>query len=96
LGSGVALVAGTWLLLSTPFLATDESGALRWRDLVVGAFIAALALARITGLLGRGWPSYVNAALGLWLPATAFLLADATAVRWNEAIVGGLWSCRPL
>lgn len=86
---GTLLVLGAWLLLS-PFL-LDYAGAQTalGNSLVAGTGVALFAL---LGLLrAPPWSAWAALVVGLWLMASAFALAGASApAYWNQLAVGAL------
>jgi hypothetical protein len=83
------VLVGIWLILS-PFLLPYSSADPAWRDVLLGAVIATLALLRITTLLWESWMSWINVALGAFLIISTFWLAESDAATWNGALAGGL------
>ena len=59
-------------------------------DALLGLTIAAVAVSRMATRPWLGWLGWLNAALGLWVLAAAFWLAESTQAAWNEAAVGAL------
>lgn len=86
---GVILLAGAWLIVSPYVLSYDGRDA-AWNPLLAGSLILLLALARVTFAVWASWISWINVALGTWLLGTSAWLAESSAARWNEAVVGGL------
>lgn len=86
---GVVLLAGAWLIVSPYVLAYDGRDA-AWNPTLVGILILLLALARVTFAAWVSWISWINVALGAWLLGTSAWLAESSAARWNEAVVGAL------
>ena len=90
LASGVLnVLLGFWLIASPVVLAYDaDDPALH--DALVGAAIAAIAVARLVTRPWRSWMGWLNAGLGLWLFAGVFWRAESATAGWNDAIVGAL------
>ena len=83
------VLLGLWLAVS-PLVLGYEDGDPARHDAIAGVAIAAIAATRLSTqpwVAGLGW---LNAALGMWLVAAAFWLAESTVASWNEAIVGAL------
>ena len=82
----INLVVGVWLIGSPFFVFFDPDVDEYWNPIACGVTIAVLSLTRL--LSGSTWPSWVNAAVGLWLFASAFWLADSNQASWNNALSG--------
>ena len=83
----IEVLVGLWLAASPWFVGSGGSTVLRWNDVVVGALLAVLAMARI---LRPGLPRTptVSFGLGAWTIVAAFVLsfqngATGTAPLWN-------------
>lgn len=85
--SGLNLLAGIWLIIA-PFVLGYAGADPYWNDIVFGAIVAALALARIVGAYRASWLSYVNALIGVWLFVSAFWLDSSGRAIWNDIILG--------
>ncbi|HEV2059886.1 MAG TPA: SPW repeat protein [Solirubrobacteraceae bacterium] len=83
------MFAGAWLIVSPYVLSYDGRDA-PWNPILAGILILLLALARLTFAVWVSWISWINVALGTWLLGTSAWLAESSAARWNEAVVGGL------
>ena len=61
-----------------------------WNAIIVGIIIATIAAMRLYGARRRGWLSWVNAALGVWLILSPFFsgVTGNHWVLWNFVIVG--------
>ncbi len=86
--AAVNLVLGGWLIGSPFFVFFDPDVDAYWNPIACGLLIAVLSLTRLFS--GAAWPGYVNAAIGGWLFASAFWLADTDQASWNNAISGAL------
>ena len=80
------LAVAAWLLAS-PFILDYSSGDSRLNPVIVGALVGALALLRL-GTWRAEWPSAINIALGAWLFASGFWLAESPAASWNAWLFG--------
>ena len=90
LASGVLnALLGVWLIASPIVLGYDVDDP-AWHDAIVGAAIAAIAVARLVTRPWRSWMGWLNAGVGLWLLAGVFWRAESAAASWNDAIVGAL------
>lgn len=85
--SGLNLLAGIWLIIS-PFVLGYLLPDTVWNPIGAGALILLLALARVSGAYRERWLSGVNALIGLWLIASAFVLADSGQAEGNVGFVG--------
>src|SRR3954454_12249569 len=87
--SGLNVVAGIWLIIA-PFVLGYGGGDPYWNDIVLGALIALVGVARVLSGTRYAWLSGLNMLFGAWVFAAAFWL-DATArASWNDAIVGAI------
>ncbi|MFC4447574.1 SPW repeat domain-containing protein [Halorussus aquaticus] len=91
--SGANALLGLWLFL-VPTFVWGVSGANYWNDLLIGAAIAILGAygfyaATDEGVVPR-WSSGLNALLGLWTIAAAFVWTLAGVAFWNAVVVGVL------
>lgn len=87
--SGALLLAGAWLIVS-PYALGYERGDAAWNPILVGALVLLLGLARLTLATWLSSISWLTAALGGWLVASALWLAESVAARWNEAVGGAV------
>lgn len=85
--SGLNVLAGVWLIISPWIVGYEDADAL-WNPIAFGAIVTTLGLARAAGAFRQTWLSWVNAAIGIWLFASAFWLADSAEASWNVGIVG--------
>src|SRR5207244_5134009 len=83
--SGMNVLAGAWLLL-VPYVLPGASPA--WNEIVFGAVIFVLALARITFAWRVPALSYVNAAMGTALMITGFWSNATTGAVVGDVLVG--------
>lgn len=87
--SGLNLLAGVWLIVS-PWVLDYDAGAAFWNTVVSGALVAGFAFLRVSGAHRQSWMSWINAAIGVWLFVSAFLLPDSGAGVWNGLVLGGI------
>ncbi len=85
--SGLNVLAGIWLIIS-PWVLNYGPGDPKWNNVVFGAIIALLALAKIGGALRATWLSAVNAVIGVWLFVAAFTIDSSWTAGWNDIILG--------
>lgn len=84
----VNLVLGIWLAVSPYVLSFADQTTPAWNAHVVGIVILALVAAAIWAF--QKWEEWINAALGLWLVVSPWLLgfSGLTAPLWNQIVVG--------
>lgn len=87
--AAINLVAGVWLVIS-PWVLGYTGADATWNPVVFGAIVVLLALVRMAGGARESIIGYLNAAIGLWLFASAFWLADSAQAFWNVLLVGAL------
>jgi peptidoglycan/LPS O-acetylase OafA/YrhL len=80
------VVAGIWLIIA-PFVLGYGEGDPRWNDIVFGAIVAVLALARLAAPR-LAWISAINMVIGAWIFASAFWLDQTSTASWNDGILG--------
>lgn len=85
--SGLNVLAGIWLIIA-PFVLGYQSGDPIWNDVVFGAIVAVLALARVAGAQRASELSWVNALIGVWIFASAFWLDSSGTAAANDIILG--------
>ena len=84
--SSLNALAGVWLVVA-PFVLDYGAGEPRWNDVVFGAIVTVLALARVAAYRASEL-SWLSAFVGAWLFAAAFWLdAGSTAAR-NDIVLG--------
>ena len=81
------LLAGIWLIVS-PFALDYVAGDSRWNPVVCGALVAFLALMRVMGAYRAAWLAWISVALGAWMFASGFWLAESLAASWNAWLLG--------
>lgn len=85
--SGLNVLAGIWLIIA-PFVLGYSNGDPYWNDIIFGAIIAVLALARVSGAYRMPELSWINALIGAWIFVSAFWLDDSARASWNDVILG--------
>jgi hypothetical protein len=89
--SGLNLLAGVWLIISPFVLTLAAVPDVRWNNVAAGITIAVVAIIRM-GASNQPGLSWVNAALGVWIIISPWVLgfaANAT-LMWNNVIIGAL------
>ena len=85
--SGLNILAGIWLIIA-PFVLNYSSGDPYWNDIVFGAIVALIGLARVTGAQRTSELSWINALIGVWIFISAFWLDNTGRAAWNDVILG--------
>lgn len=85
--SGLNFVAGIWLIIA-PWVLGYGNGDPYWNDVLFGALIAIFAGARMAGAFRESGLSLINAAIGVWLFASAFWLDNTGTAGANDIILG--------
>jgi hypothetical protein len=85
--SGLNVLAGIWLVIA-PFVLGYGNGDPIWNDVVFGAIVGLLALARVGGAYRAASLSWINALIGVWLFCSAFWLDATGTAGWNDIILG--------
>ena len=85
--SGLNILAGIWLIIA-PFVLNYSNGDPYWNDIVFGAIVALIGLARVTGAQRASELSWINALIGVWIFISAFWLDDTGRAAWNDVILG--------
>lgn len=88
--SGINIVLGIWLIIAPFLLAVSQTA--MWNDIIVGVLVLLLAGTRVSKpTVGTKSASWTNAAIGLWLILSPFILGYGnSAAMWNDVIVGVL------
>jgi hypothetical protein len=84
----VNLVLGLWLIVSPWALSFAADGRPMWNASVIGLVIAVAALAALISF--HKWEEWIEAALGLWLIISPYILGFTTQMNAtvNQVIVG--------
>jgi len=99
--SGLDMVTGIWLLVAPFVLGYASVGSALWNSVIAGVAVALLAASRETREgVRQAAPSWINAAVGVWLLIAPFALgfSGVTEAFWNHMVVGvaviafALWS----
>jgi hypothetical protein len=95
-GSGIAFIAGLYLLIASWIHAGGTGHGIN--NIICGIVIAVLAALRFSGKAGT-WASWINALIGIWLIISPWVYGYAAGGwKWDTIIVGivvvvfGLWS----
>ena len=102
----LAVLLGVWLFFSAWILGFTEITAAFWNALIFGAAMTLIALMAL--VQRRLWEEWVDAAIGVWLVISPWVLGfavfggetAAVSAAWNAVIVGALaailaiWSLR--
>jgi hypothetical protein len=89
--SGLDGLAGLWLIAAPFVLGYSAFATAMWNDVIAGAAVLILAASRTMGDAYKvAWPSWVNAAIGVWLIIAPFALSYPTGsvAMTNDIIVG--------
>ena len=91
--SGSTLILGLWLILAPWALGYSGQDNAVWNQVIVGAAIALIALARVSAAESWAPLSWVNFVLGGWLIVAPFVLTynetgNRTAIYWNDILIG--------
>ena len=87
--SGINVLAGIWLIIA-PFVLGYNDGDPHWNDIVFGAIVAVLALARVAGAYRASWMSWLNMLIGAWIFISAFWLDNTSTAETNDIILGAI------
>jgi SPW repeat len=87
--SGLNVLAGIWLIIA-PFVLGYSDGDPYWNDIVFGAIVAVLALARASGAYRASWMSWLNMLIGAWIFISAFWLDNTSNAATNDIILGAI------
>jgi SPW repeat len=87
--SGLNVLAGIWLIIA-PFVLGYSNGDPYWNDIVFGAIVAVLALAKAAGAYRATWLSWLNVVIGAWIFASAFWLDNTSNAGTNDVILGAI------
>jgi hypothetical protein len=86
----MSLILGLWLVISPWGLQYQSEINPMWNAVVVGVLVVAIALYAMFQVMA--WQEWLNAALGIWLVVSPWVLGFAGLVpaMWNAVIVGAL------
>lgn len=87
--AGLNLIAGVWLFVSHWVLGYSGADPV-WNDVVFGIVVGLVALGRMSGGVQARFLSLLNAAVGVWLFVSAFVIADSTAATTNNIVLGAI------
>jgi hypothetical protein len=85
--AGLNLLAGGWLFISHWVLNYGGADPV-WNDVIFGIVVAAVALVRMSGGARARFASWLNAAVGVWLFISAFVIASSSAAMTNNIVLG--------
>jgi hypothetical protein len=89
IASGLNVLAGIWLIIA-PFVLGYSNGDPYWNDIVFGAIVAVLALARVSGAYRASWMSWLNMLIGAWIFISAFWLDNTSNAGTNDIVLGAI------
>jgi hypothetical protein len=84
--SGLNVIAGIWLIVAPWVLGYSKDP--YWNDIVFGAIVALIALARVSGAYRASWLSWINALIGIWLFISAWVVDKTGTAGGNDVILG--------
>ncbi len=87
--SGLNVLAGVWLIIA-PFVLGYSDSDPYWNDIVFGAIVVVLGLARLSGAYRAAWLSWINALIGAWIFISAWWLDATSTAAWNDVIAGAV------
>jgi SPW repeat len=87
--SALNLLLGCWLI-AAPWALHYKPSTPRWNDVLFGAVVAVIALARMFGAYRLGWLSLLNAAIGAWLVVSAVAIDAPGPALVNDLVCGAL------
>lgn len=84
----VNAIVGLWLMASPWVLAFDSEAKPTANAVILGFFIAAMALLAVLKLMA--WEEMVSVALGVWLAVSPWVVGftGLTAAMWNAVLAG--------
>ena len=88
--SGLNIIAGLWLIISSWVLGFSGLMPMRNNDVIFGIVVAILAAIREFGAYDAPWLSWINVLVGIWLFVSAFVFSNvaAPAPFWNNIVLG--------
>lgn len=85
--SVINLVIGIWLIIA-PYILNYGQNVAYWSEMVTGAFIVIMSLARLF-MPHMSTPSWFNGIAGIWLIISPFIFGyNYAAAYWNSIIFG--------
>jgi len=87
--SAFNLLLGSWLI-AAPWVLHYKPSSPRWNDVVFGAAVVVIALARMFGAYRQAWLSLANAMIGAWLVVSAVTLDPRGAALVTDLVCGAL------
>lgn len=87
--SGIVALLGLWLVLS-PLILDYGAGDATWNPVVCGVAAIVLALSQPIRATRSATPGLLLIAIGAWLFASGFWLADSSQASWNAVGAGTL------
>ncbi|HEX5415873.1 MAG TPA: SPW repeat protein [Chloroflexota bacterium] len=98
LANGLNALAGIWVFFAPFLLGYSLVAPATINDVIVGFIVAVFSGLRFFGAFGAVWLSLINAALGVWLILSPFILGYQGVPLVNDVILGfiiailGTWS----
>lgn len=87
--SGIVVLLGVWLIIS-PFVLDYQADDASWNVILCGAVAVVVALWQTIRRVGTPAPAWTLIAIGVWLFASGFFLADSAQASWNAIGAGAL------
>src|ERR1700741_1314839 len=86
----VNLILGLWMIAAPWALKFEAETNPMWNAVIVGVFIAAIALFAFFRVMA--WQEWANVALGVWLVISPWIVgfSGLVAALWNAVIVGAV------
>lgn len=86
----VNLILGLWMIAAPWALKFEAETNPMWNAVIVGVFIAAVALFALFRVMA--WQEWANVALGVWLAISPWIVgfSGLVAAMWNAVIVGAV------
>lgn len=87
--SAIVALIGAWLIVS-PFVLNYGSGDARWSPIACGVLAIVVVAAQSVRRAWSPTPGMILMAIGVWLFASGFWLADSSPASWNAFGAGAL------
>jgi hypothetical protein len=87
--AGIVILLGAWLFAS-PFVLGYGTDDATWSPVVCGAVAIILVLGQTVRRVSSSIPGWILMAIGVWLFASGFWLADSSQASWNAWGAGAL------